>query len=81
MRRLFALSPTWLCNFCNEVQARAWGSPSADGAFPEVVKEGFDMADLVLNLGLLGAFGTNVEPTQTVDTGGINVTIGFDAQD
>ena len=39
------------------------------------------MADLVLNWGLLGAFGTNVEPTQTVDTGGINVTIGFDAQD
>ena len=81
MRRLFALYPTWLCNFYNEFQARAWGSKSADGAFPEVVKEGFDMADLVLNWGLLGAFGTNVEPTQTVDTGGINVTIGFDAQD
>ena len=39
------------------------------------------MADLVLNWGLLGAFGTNVEPTQTVDTGGVNVTIGFEAQD
>lgn len=39
------------------------------------------MADLVLNWGLLGAFGTTVEQTQTVDTGGVNVTIGFEAQD
>ncbi|MCV2892112.1 Hint domain-containing protein [Lentibacter sp. XHP0401] len=39
------------------------------------------MADLVLNWGLFGAYGTNMEPSQTVDTGGIDVTVGFSAQD
>ena len=39
------------------------------------------MADLVLDWGLFGAYGTNMGPTQTVDTGGVDVTIEFTEQD
>ncbi|WP_322865743.1 hypothetical protein U5922_005785 [Aquicoccus sp. G2-2] len=39
------------------------------------------MADLTLNWGLFGAFGTNMGPTQTVDTGGVGVTVDFTPQD
>ena len=39
------------------------------------------MADLVLNWGLFGAYGTDMGATQTVDTGGVAVTVGFAALD
>ncbi|MEZ5715160.1 MAG: Hint domain-containing protein [Paracoccaceae bacterium] len=39
------------------------------------------MADLVLDWGLFGAYGTDMGPSQTVDTGGVNVTVGFTAID
>lgn len=39
------------------------------------------MPDLVLDWGLFGPYGTNVNGGATVDTGGVNVTLGFVAQD
>lgn len=39
------------------------------------------MADLILNWGLFGAYGTNLGATQTVDTGGVEVTVGFTEED
>jgi Ca2+-binding RTX toxin-like protein len=39
------------------------------------------MADLTLNWGLFGAFGTDMGATQTVDTGGVDVTLEFNSED
>ncbi|MDQ2092728.1 Hint domain-containing protein [Rhodalgimonas zhirmunskyi] len=39
------------------------------------------MADLVLNWGLFGAFGTVMGSSQTVDAGGVDVTVDFNAED
>ncbi|MBU2982517.1 tandem-95 repeat protein [Lentibacter algarum] len=39
------------------------------------------MADLFLNWGDLGAYGTSVEGGETVDTGGVEVSLGFQVQD
>ena len=39
------------------------------------------MANLVLDWGLFGAYGTNFGATQSVDTGGIEVTVGFNEED
>ncbi len=39
------------------------------------------MANLVLDWGLFGAYGTNLGATQSVDTGGIEVTVGFNEED
>ncbi|WP_306004695.1 Hint domain-containing protein [Aquicoccus porphyridii] len=39
------------------------------------------MADLVLDWGLFGAYGTDFGASQTVDTGGVDVTVAFDQQD
>lgn len=39
------------------------------------------MADLVLDWGLFGAYGSVLGPTQTVDTGGVSVTLDFNAED
>lgn len=39
------------------------------------------MADLVLDWGLFGAYGTDLGSSQTVDTGGVNVTVDFNQED
>lgn len=39
------------------------------------------MADLVLDWSLFGSYGTALGGTTTVDTGGVNVEVGFTAQD
>ncbi len=39
------------------------------------------MANKVLDWGLFGSYGTGINNGMTVDTGGINVTVGFSAQD
>lgn len=39
------------------------------------------MPDLTLDWGAFGPFGTNVSGNETVDTGGVNVSVGFTAQD
>ena len=39
------------------------------------------MANLVLDWGLFGAYGTNLGAAQSVDTGGIEVTVGFTEED
>lgn len=39
------------------------------------------MADLILNWGLFGSYGTEFGTTQSVDTGGVEVSVGFTAED
>ncbi|UYV39427.1 Ig-like domain-containing protein [Rhodobacteraceae bacterium D3-12] len=39
------------------------------------------MADLILDWGLFGAYGTDFGASQTVDTGGVEVTVDFNVED
>src|SRR6056297_956916 len=44
-------------------------------------RRGIVMPDLILDWGLFGSNGTNLNDGGTVDTGGVEVTLGFNAQD
>src|SRR6056297_1811586 len=44
-------------------------------------RRGVVMPDLILDWGLFGSNGTNLNDGGTVDTGGVEVTLGFNAQD